>query len=156
MNREQALKILNNEKLNPEELVELNWILTKHLYKERPVTIQEFYASDDYVHKKWPNIYPLWKQTLSELYPTPFNAPYNEVLISAAAGGGKCLAKGTEIKLLNGSIKRVEDIKELDILLGPDGKGRLVTSTCSGRELMYKITLQDGSNSLVISRILLH
>lgn len=83
-------KILTNEKnLSNEEISELTWLVNAHLYNERPVTIEEFYSSNRFVHKKWPNIYPLWKETLSELYPTPFNAPYNEVLISAAAGAGK-------------------------------------------------------------------
>lgn len=89
MNKESIIKILNNENLKTEELSELLWLLNRDQYKERPVTIEEFYSSSDFVAKKWPNIFPLWKQTLKELFPTPFNAPYNEVLISAAAGSGK-------------------------------------------------------------------
>ena len=89
MNREEALKILKNERLSTAEIAELSWLLNKHLYKERPVSITEFIDSDDFVHKKWPNIFPLWRKTLRELFPTPFNAPYNEVLISAGAGAGK-------------------------------------------------------------------
>lgn len=89
MNKENIIKTLNNEKLNGDELAELLWLLNKDQYKERPVTIEEFYSSKEFVAEKWPNIFPLWKQTLKELFPTPFNAPYNEVLISAAAGSGK-------------------------------------------------------------------
>ena len=89
MNKEDALKILKNERLSNEELSEMYWLLNKDQYKERPVTIQEFIKSDDFVHKKWPNIFPIWQETLAELFPNPFIAPYNEVLISAAAGSGK-------------------------------------------------------------------
>ena len=89
MDKSWAKKVLTNENLSIDEIAELSWILNSHLYKERPVTIEEFCSSDDFVHKKWPNIFPLWKKTLKELFPTPFNAPFNEVLISAAAGAGK-------------------------------------------------------------------
>lgn len=89
MDSNNIIKTIKNEKLSKEELAELSWLLNCDQYKERPVTIQEFISSDDFVHKKWPNIFPLWQETLAELFPTPFNAPYNEVLISAAAGSGK-------------------------------------------------------------------
>lgn len=101
MNKQDAYKILKNEKLTTEEIAELSWILNSHLYKERPVTIEQFYSSDDFVHKKWPNIFPLWKKTLKEIFPTPFNSPYNEILISAAAG---CVDKQTEVLTENGWI----------------------------------------------------
>lgn len=145
LNKESLLKTLKNEKLTTNEIAEISWLLNSHLYKERPVTIQEFISSDDFVHKKWPNIFPLWQQTLSELFPTPFNAPYNEVLISAAAGAGKCLAKGTPVLMYDGSIKNVEDIKTKELIMGPDGTPRFVFSLAHGHELMYKITLEDNS-----------
>ena len=89
MNKDSIIKTINNEKLDTNELAELFWLLNKDQYKERPVTIEEFYSSKEFVAEKWPNIFPLWKKTLKEIFPTPFNAPYNEVLISAAAGSGK-------------------------------------------------------------------
>ena len=78
MDKQNILATLKNEKLNSAELSELLWLLNEPYYKERPVTIEEFYSSTDFIAKKWPNIFPLWKKTLKELYPTPFNAPYNE------------------------------------------------------------------------------
>lgn len=147
MNKQDAYKILKNEKLTTEEIAELSWILNSHLYKERPVTIEQFYSSDDFVHKKWPNIFPLWKKTLKEIFPTPFNSPYNEILISAAAGSGKCLAKGTEVLIYGEEkiTKKVEDIIVGDKLVGPDGYPRLVVSLGHGWELMYRVTLEDDS-----------
>ena len=145
MDKSWAKKVLTNENLSIDEIAELSWILNSHLYKERPVTIEEFCSSDDFVHKKWPNIFPLWKKTLKELFPTPFNAPFNEVLISAAAGAGKCLAKGTPILMYDGTIKNVENVRVGDFLLGPDNNARLVVSLGQGKELMYRVILQDGS-----------
>lgn len=146
MDNEHIIQTINNENLTNEELTELYWLLQKDQYKERPVTIQEFIKSDDFVHKKWPNIFPLWQQTLAELFPNPFIAPYNEVLISAAAGSGKCLGKGTLVKMYDNTVKRVEDVKVGDYLLGPDRTPRIVMSLAHGKELMYKVILSDGSN----------
>lgn len=111
MNKENIIKTLNNEKLNKDELGELLWLLNKDKFKEKPVTIEEFYSSKEFVAEKWPNIFPLWKQTLNELFPTPFNAPYNEVLISAAAG---CVDKETEVLTENGWIY-IKDYKNENI-----------------------------------------
>ena len=69
MDKERVLKTLKNEqKLTDADVTELYWLLNEDQYKERPVTIQEFLASDDFVHKKWPNVFPLWKETLAELW----------------------------------------------------------------------------------------
>ena len=110
MNKDNIIKTINNENLSPEELSELYWLLTCDQYRERPVTIQEFISSDDFVHKKWPNIFPLWQQTLAELFPNPFIAPYNEVLISAAAGSGKTVTA---------TISIIYDIYKLGCLKDP-------------------------------------
>lgn len=147
MDKNKIIQIIQNEQLSNAELGELLWMLDSHHYKERPVTIQEFISSDDFVHKKWPNIFPLWQQTLSELFPTPFNAPYNEVLISAAAGSGKCLAKNTPILMYDGTIKMVQDVKVGDKLMGPDSKPRNVLSTCKGEEDMYEIQPKRGGEN---------
>ena len=110
MNKDSIIKTLNNEQLSREELSELYWLLNQDRYKERPVTIQEFIASDDFVHKKWPNIFPIWKQVLMDLFPTPFTAPYNEVLISAAAGAGKTVCA---------TISIIYDMYRLGCLIDP-------------------------------------
>ena len=84
LEKDIIFKILKNEKLSNEEITELCWLLNKDKYKERPVTIQEFISSDDFVHKKWSNIFPIWQKTLAELFPNPFIAPYNEILLKTA------------------------------------------------------------------------
>ena len=145
MNKDQALKILNNENLTTQEIAELSWILNRHQYKERPVTIEEFYSSDDFVHKKWPNIFPLWKQTLSEIFPTPFNAPYNEILISAAAGSGKEQCLNSKLLTPHGYIN-MGDVTLQDQLL--DGYGNVCNVTGiypQGKKPVYQIVLEDKS-----------
>lgn len=89
MDSNKINKILKYENLSIDEITELTWMANAHLYKERPVTIQEFINSDDFVKKKWSNIYPIWQEALADIYPTPFTTPYNEILVSAAAGSGK-------------------------------------------------------------------
>ena len=145
MNKENIIKTLNNEQLNKDELGELLWLLDKDFYKEKPVSIEEFYSSKEFVAEKWPNIYPLWKQTLNELFPTPFNAPYNEVLISAGAGSGKCHGINTPILMADESVKMVQNIVPGDTLMGDDGTPRNVLNINRGNELLYRVNLEDGS-----------
>ena len=67
-------------------------------------------------------------------------------IITAGSGCGKCLGKGTEILMYNGSIKKVEDIKINDKIMGPDSKPRNVLSTCKGIDKMYKIIPEKGDS----------
>ena len=53
---------------------------------------------------------------------------------------GKCLAKGTEVVMYDGTFKKVEDICVGDKLLTPDSKPVKVTSTVNGKDTMYKIS----------------
>lgn len=60
-------------------------------------------------------------------------------MISIPCGAGKCFAKGTEIMMFNGDIKKVEDIVISDKLMGDDGNERNVLSLAQGDEMMYCI-----------------
>lgn len=144
MDKEKIAKILQYEKLSIEEITELTWMANKDLYKERPVDINTFIESTDFIKNNWPNIFPIWRKTLNEIYPTPFAAPYNEVLISAAAGAGKCLGKGTKVLMYDGSLKNVEDIVVGDVLMGDDSTPRNVLSVTTGRERMYDVIPTRG------------
>ena len=131
--------------LSIDEMSELIWQANAHLYNERPVSIQEFLNSPNFLGNIYPNIYPLWRDTLYKLFPSPFTSPYNEVIISASAGSGKCLGKGTPILMYDESIKNVEDVEIGDVLMGPDETPRFVMSRTRGHELMYKVTFEDGT-----------
>lgn len=66
------------------------------------------------------------------------------VIIASRPGVGKCLAKGTEILMYDGSLKNVEDVKAKDQLMGIDSKPRNVLSISSGKETMYWIRQNRG------------
>lgn len=59
-------------------------------------------------------------------------------------GGNRCLGLGTPIIMYDGQIKKVEDIKVGDLLMGPDSTPRNVLKLARGRSLMYKITPLKG------------
>jgi late competence protein required for DNA uptake (superfamily II DNA/RNA helicase) len=73
----------------------------------------------------------------------------NGGLICLGCGGGKCLGKGTEILLFDGSKKKVEDIIIGYLLMGDDSTPRQVLSLARGREMMYKITGTNQCNYIV-------
>lgn len=72
----------------------------------------------------------------------------------APPGVGKCLAFDTEVLMSNGNIKKVQDIKVGDKVMGDDSTPRTVQSLARGRETMYKIHTDDGSYTVNESHIL--
>lgn len=73
------------------------------------------------------------------------------VLLEGKYGCGKCLAKGTPILMFNGQVKAVQDVKEGDLLMGPDSQPRRVLSVTSGRDKMYRVTPRKGDPYVVNS-----
>lgn len=66
-------------------------------------------------------------------------APGHVIIVGAAAKTGKCLGKGTPVMMHNTSIIPVEQVKNGDLVMGPDGGPRTVTGVASGREEMFRI-----------------
>ena len=64
-------------------------------------------------------------------------------------GVGKCHRKGTPIMLSNGKIKKVENVKIGDKLMGDDSTSRNVLALGSGREKMYEIKPVKGDSYVV-------
>lgn len=73
-----------------------------------------------------------------------YHSPLILVLCGAIQGTGKCLGKNTPVIMADGSIKSVQDIKIDDLLMGPDGSSRKVTSIAIGREQMYWVRQNKG------------
>lgn len=63
-----------------------------------------------------------------------------------------CHLKGTEVRMYDGSTKKVEDISIGDVLMGDDGTSRNVLELYSGIDNMYKITLSNGDYQVVNSK----
>lgn len=57
---------------------------------------------------------------------------------------GKCLKKGTQVLMHDGTVKLVEDIIAGDKIMGPDSTPREVLSICRGREKMYSVIPNYG------------
>jgi replicative DNA helicase len=70
--------------------------------------------------------------------------PSELVIIAARPAMGKCLGKGTKVLMFDGSLRKVEDVQEGDLLMGDDSTPRRVMSIARGREQMYWIRQNKG------------
>ena len=65
-------------------------LVGKELYKEYPADIETFIFDPYYLGNIYGDIiYPIWVDTLKEIYPAPFCKKYNEALLSCATRSGK-------------------------------------------------------------------
>lgn len=81
---------LKNTKIDMKLIGELIYQLDEKQYEEKPVDIETFIYHPRYLGNIFgQTIYPFWVDLLKKVYPTPFFAPYNEVVVSAALGVGK-------------------------------------------------------------------
>ena len=78
-----------------------------------------------------------------------FRAKNTPVLFVLPTGGGKCLGAGTPVLMFDGTIKKVEDVRVGDLLMGPDSKPRRVLSLARGREPLYRVTPTKGDAYVV-------
>jgi GTPase len=84
------------------------------------------------------------------------NNRYIDIRVAVAGNvdSGKCEMKGTLIKMYSGDIKKIEDIRVNDLLLGDDGTPRKVLTTTKGYGQLYKIQLSDTSLCVNVNHIL--
>ena len=68
----------------------------------------------------------------------------NGMVVFSINGSGKCLKNDTPVIMFNGRVKKAEDIKKGDMLMGDDSTPRNVLGTCKGKGLMYKIIPERG------------
>ena len=81
--------------------------------------------------------------------------PYRGLLVYHGLGSGKCHKKGTLIMLSDGSLKKVEDIKVGELLMGDDSTPRTVTSLANGIDKMYDVIPAKGEKYTVNSEHIL-
>jgi superfamily II DNA or RNA helicase len=70
-------------------------------------------------------------------------------LLELPCAYGKCLGIDTEILMYDGTIKKVQDVVDGDLLMGDDSTPRTVLSLARGREQMYKVETQKGDGYIV-------
>jgi superfamily II DNA or RNA helicase len=70
-------------------------------------------------------------------------------LLELPCAYGKCLGIDTEILMYDGTIKKVQDVIEGDLLMGDDSTPRKVLSLARGKEQMYKVETQKGEGYIV-------
>ena len=70
--------------------------------------------------------------------------PYRGLLLYHGLGSGKCHKRGTPLIMSDGSIKKVEDIKAGEMLMGDDSQPRTVLSLATGHDVMYEVISENG------------
>jgi hypothetical protein len=70
-------------------------------------------------------------------------------VITGSPGVGKCLGYNTDVMMFDGTVKKVQDIKKDDKLMGDDYTVRNVLSTCIGKEKMFLIKQTNGMDYVV-------
>lgn len=65
--------------------------------------------------------------------------------------GSGCHALNTKIKMHDGSVKLVQDVEIGDKLMGDDGSERVVQELFRGQDTMYKVKVNQGTNSFVVN-----
>lgn len=118
-----------------------------------PVGIEEFLDSSEFFGATDLKFFPEVRKTIIEININWWrgldHGAYKEALLGGATGIGKCLAKGTPVLLYSGKVKKVEDIRVGDQLMGPDSTPRNVLSLAHGREEMFKVLPVRGDSYTV-------
>ncbi|MFD2570386.1 replicative DNA helicase [Spirosoma soli] len=70
--------------------------------------------------------------------------PTELIILAARPAMGKCLGKGTKVVMFDGSLRKVEDVREGDLLMGDDSTPRRVLSIARGQERMYWVHQNKG------------
>jgi hypothetical protein len=103
-----------------------------------------FVFSEDYVNQIDNNDFSLKpQQKFVGSYVNP-HTNFNGCLVFHGLGSGKCHALDTPILMYDGSIKKVQDIKVGEKVMGDDSKSRNVMSLGRGKDDMYEVVPVKG------------
>ncbi|WP_135470520.1 Hint domain-containing homing endonuclease [Crenalkalicoccus roseus] len=94
-----------------------------------------------------PALRPYQRAAIDALYDY-FGANTGNPLVVMPTG---CHAAGTMILMHDGSTKRVEDVAEGDLLMGPDSRPRRVLRLARGRERMWRVIPKRGGDAFVVN-----
>lgn len=70
--------------------------------------------------------------------------PSDLIIIAARPAMGKCLAENTQVLLFDGRLKKVQDLRVGDLLMGDDSTPRRISSITTGTEQMYWVRQNKG------------
>jgi hypothetical protein len=100
---------------------------------------------NSYINRKLPKRKHLQEhQKFVSKYINMHNNFTNGALIFHQLGSGKCHEKGTPILMYDGSIKKVENIKVDEQIMGDDSTPRKVLELVRGKDIMYKVVPIKG------------
>ena len=92
---------------------------------------------------------------ISQMISTKNDCMPRVLCLQGPGGVGKCLAKGTEILMFDGTLKKVEDIQVEDVIMGDDSTPRNILALGKGKDQMYKIEDVKGESYTVNSEHIL-
>ena len=75
----------------------------------------------------------------------------HNVLLTGMAGSGKCLVIGTLVLMFDGTLKKVEDVRAGDEIMGDDSTKRVVLSTTHGTDRMYEVSHLNGNEKYTVN-----
>lgn len=78
-----------------------------------------------------------------------FDKPFGGGIITLSTGQGKCLAPGTKVIMYDGTLKKVEDLKQGELLMGDDNTPRRILTLTKGFHKMYDIIPVKGPKHTV-------
>lgn len=89
------------------------------------------------------NLRPYQQKLISDIFQY-WKVGRKRVLLQSGTGTGKCLVKGTRVRMYSGLSMPVEDIQVGDLLMGDDGQPRRVLSLATGEQMCYDIIPVKG------------
>jgi len=101
--------------------------------------------------------FPPFDEEKARLGKSPFHRPYQSISLKCTSKRklylwgrqlGKCLVSGTLIQMSDGTLKKIENIKEGEKVICIDDNYKAVSSeaylSCNGKKDVYRLTLSDG------------
>ena len=130
---------------NERQLLDLQWLLLKPEWKEKPVSIREFCESSEYLNLKG-KVRPKILEILESIFPCneidPFDFPYQEAVMAGAIGVGKSFVT---------SITMVYMIYLLGCLKDPQAYFNMTPG--SAIQVMNMATTADQARKIIFSEI---
>lgn len=78
-----------------------------------------------------------------------FNDPNQGGAKIVVIGKPGCFTAGTPVLMFDGTVKKVEEVKEGDLVMGPDSNSRTVLELCRGVDRMFRVVPEHGEGYTV-------